>query len=148
MEALHLSAAGRGYLFDKVWHVMSQDEWDAIERSGKSSHETYRDFPTHYAEPIHGAIHHMHDRPGKTEPGTRPVHEVSVDYRSDYDHIGRPWKHRDDTYLMRMRGKGFAWWHIANELRRSVSATMARYRKLDDERREKAAAFYYKIRTR
>ena len=146
MEALHLSAAGRGYLFDKVWNVVSQEEWDAIERSGKSSHETYRDFPTRYAEPVHGAIHHMIDRPGKTEPGTRPVQENYVHPYKATDHTGNYWNHRDDEYLYRMRTKGYAYWYISDALRRPESAIRARFRKLDQVRIDEAAKFVYKPR--
>ena len=145
MEALHLSAACRGYLFDKVWHVVSQEEWDAIERSGKSTLEDYME-PRKYPEPVHGAIHLMIDRPGKTEPGTSPVQENYVHPYKATDHTGNIWNHTHDEYLYRMRTKGYAFWYISDALRRPESAIRARFRKLDQVRIDEAAKFVYKPR--
>ena len=102
--------------------------------------------PRKYPEPVHGAIHLMIDRPGKTEPGTSPVQENYVHPYKATDHTGNIWNHTHDEYLYRMRTKGYAFWYISDALRRPESAIRARFRKLDQVRIDEAAKFVYKPR--
>ena len=54
-------------------HVMSSDEAEAIERSGKCSWMDYATISTQYDTPC-ARLYLLHERLGKTEPGEYPIH--------------------------------------------------------------------------
>lgn len=81
------------YYFNGQWHFMLEDEADAIARSGRSVDEEgnvmfvqdYADpmCPNEWPKPTVPFIPLMEGRPGKSEPGMRPVHEVIYKPRRD-----------------------------------------------------------------
>lgn len=63
----------RTYDFDGRSHIMSEEEFDSIEQSGKCSLFDYVSGKWWKTKPVHGAIKCMNKRPGKTAPGLSPA---------------------------------------------------------------------------
>ena len=129
----------RTYLFNDEWHTVPSEEFNAIERSGRSNWEAYahEDPP---APLVHGALNTMFDRPGQTEPGSSPVYrelrgtaevddfvEAWLD-RQELNRTDDRWTQKDRDKVWRMRQRGNAWWHIAGSLKRTEIAVKHMYR--------------------
>ena len=117
----------RVYDFNGKRHMVSEDEWDAIHRSGKPhSYDSYSSDPT-LPEVVHGAIHLMHERPGATLPGGSPAYFQAVSMRIRKNLHSELWKRTDVNKLVRARDVGYAWWHIARSLGRHEMACRLKY---------------------
>ena len=110
------------YTFNGDKHVLSLDEFQAVEASGRSSWHDYATTPTVYPEHIGGVHKLMDDRPGKTEP---------VVGLSEYENNGTEWKPEDDTQLIRMVDEGSGVAAIALSLRRTLRAIECRIDAID-----------------
>ena len=62
-----------GYFFNDKVHALSAEEFDAIERSGRSSWEQYADVPSVWPGEVTPFLELCHARPGKCEVGERPA---------------------------------------------------------------------------
>ena len=151
MEAIKLSVLNEGllrlcprsYKFNGVWHTVSQSEYDAILRSGPPHRfDSYSSDPT-MPRMVRGAIWCMANRPGQTEPGASPIYE---DYSTDMARLRRlagskykrsytAWTFADDVMLMSLRnhrmGGGYAWWQIAEKMKRSEGACKMRMKQIE-----------------
>ncbi len=111
------------YKFMDQWHAITQKEYDAIERSGKSNWEEYRfeeiedEFhPTYKEKSIE-----MYFRPGKTIPTNERVIDPIT------PNAGRAWGWNDVDMLLFLRSKGHSWDDIAETLGRTISGVQRQH---------------------
>ena len=95
MNYLYLDNTGR-----MTW--MMSDEADAIERSGRCTWQDYANTPTEYITQ-RWQLQVMHSRPGRSEPGVRPVHKPPYVFKDELERMRYHWDEARCGPVMRSR---------------------------------------------